>query len=838
MANYNLTQTGAQVQQLLDTVAAGYIYMGTADLTTTPDTTNPNVCYLLSAVGTYTNFRNITHASGIGIALWNGTAWSYQNVPSSAVVATDATPTANSTNPVQSGGVYSEINEIKNGIQTKNLIAGLNTYVPSWSCLQNKSATTTKYGIENIDDSESPFADILGKGIKITPYNSSSARNWNLNYTASSTHPLHISFSYWVKKSEVLAVNNAYFGLIMNASTSYDNGYIYLPNIKALLSQEVGSTITPIAQYHPASAVFSYTKVAKFASEVNGWCQIIETRDIIWNSTSYDFKYGFKIQETFTNLTIVNPQVVEGGDCPEGVYVLEDVNNSLGFTYPENSLNQLNARVSALEEQEPKRENTFVYNSAPDADSKIMTDFDATYRMDFGVRVNRSVNTGYNTSLNFLSINLINKTTSATTLAQIAVDEIAPSNYNGSYMGGNHANGKVRKITTSSAHGKTFADIGSVWTIGTKTCTLVSIVDDTNLLFFGQNSKTYPLYDFDTTMFTNGATITHSSGATHTESMTISAVASTQWWSSTTITKKHIYVDGKEITESGTYNFSQLQFVEEYDLYNTESQLQVLRANVGTYTANPNPCEIVGDKCARHSIIYTFNSASEWFITMTFLAYQDIEIDRVGFIQQGGLYSTTNRKVCIPSTLPISGYDFRIPLALDWSSTINITSEYWANQQMPPYRWIEYNNVIGSEYGYLPDYGIAPNRKDLVGAAFYLPNTHKIYPNGITNKISVSAGDSYSLTSYAKYLPPSAFNTNGVLCQFTTIYDGALYVFGDYNATGIYEVNVPQEFIGRKIEVLDKSDNVKAMASIANETILISVTTASSMVGHIVLKIK
>lgn len=82
MANYNLTQTGAEVQAILNRVAAGYIYMGTADLTTTPDTTNPNVCYLLKAVGTYTNFGNIQHASGIGIALWNGTAWSYQNVPS------------------------------------------------------------------------------------------------------------------------------------------------------------------------------------------------------------------------------------------------------------------------------------------------------------------------------------------------------------------------------------------------------------------------------------------------------------------------------------------------------------------------------------------------------------------------------------------------------------------------------------------------------------------------------------------------------------------------------------------------------------------------------------
>lgn len=120
MANYNLTQTGAEVQAILNRVAAGYIYMGVADLTTTPDTTNPKVYYLLTAVGTYTNFGNIQHSSGIGIALWNGTAWSYQNVPSSAVVETDATLTENSTTPVQSGAVWS-------GLQysTYNPLAGV-----------------------------------------------------------------------------------------------------------------------------------------------------------------------------------------------------------------------------------------------------------------------------------------------------------------------------------------------------------------------------------------------------------------------------------------------------------------------------------------------------------------------------------------------------------------------------------------------------------------------------------------------------------------------------------------------------------------------------------------
>lgn len=106
--------------EMVNNLGSGYTYKGVATLSTTPDTTTPNIFYLLGEVGTYTNIGSIQHQSGIGIAVWSGTNWSYQNVPSSAVVATDATPTANSTNPVQSGGVYNLQNLFKNNYIIEN----------------------------------------------------------------------------------------------------------------------------------------------------------------------------------------------------------------------------------------------------------------------------------------------------------------------------------------------------------------------------------------------------------------------------------------------------------------------------------------------------------------------------------------------------------------------------------------------------------------------------------------------------------------------------------------------------------------------------------------------
>lgn len=116
--NGNQEITGNVLQgallEMINALGANYQYAGVADTSTTITTTEANVFYLLTEAGTYSNMSSsIVHASGIGIALWNGSAWSYQNVPSSAVVATDATPTEGSTNPVQSSWAYTIANKVE-----------------------------------------------------------------------------------------------------------------------------------------------------------------------------------------------------------------------------------------------------------------------------------------------------------------------------------------------------------------------------------------------------------------------------------------------------------------------------------------------------------------------------------------------------------------------------------------------------------------------------------------------------------------------------------------------------------------------------------------------------
>lgn len=94
----------------------GYAYGGAVNVSSPITTSDRKMFYLLTEAGTYANMSSsIVHTSGIGIALWNGSAWSYQNVPSSAVVPTDAIPTEGSTNPVQGAWLYEQYTDLITG---------------------------------------------------------------------------------------------------------------------------------------------------------------------------------------------------------------------------------------------------------------------------------------------------------------------------------------------------------------------------------------------------------------------------------------------------------------------------------------------------------------------------------------------------------------------------------------------------------------------------------------------------------------------------------------------------------------------------------------------------
>lgn len=126
--------SGAAVFTAIDGAKAelrgrGYIYMGMADTTTVPDTSQGKVFYLASEKGEYTNFggAEVTKES-LSTLLWDGEAWSAELIADLVTpyeakqIVLDNTAsevTADEEKPVSGKGIAEAINKAKTELNTK-----------------------------------------------------------------------------------------------------------------------------------------------------------------------------------------------------------------------------------------------------------------------------------------------------------------------------------------------------------------------------------------------------------------------------------------------------------------------------------------------------------------------------------------------------------------------------------------------------------------------------------------------------------------------------------------------------------------------------------------------
>ena len=372
------------------------------------------------------------------------------------------------------------------------------------------------------------------------------------------------------------------------------------------------------------SDLFDSTREMYKAFEVGDWCQIIVNyKSIVWNIASgITWKYGFGFnyqQSKWINQSkdYVNFQISEGKELPVGIFVIQDINNSMiafpaSFKYMNNIIDQLDEQIQTLS----KKTNLLVYDKNSNANSYVQSPFNSTYDLRLYFVAKRTATSNDNPCFNFSSVSLINKTTLAETSVHSNDDDITPANYNGTYIGANHGCSDLRAVTANN-HGKTFADIGSEWSNGTYKFYIIGIIDVNTLWILGENAKVYPLWSFR--IVGTGNTLTHVSGATNTSNITVSNSTMAQFYPALFVSDLKLIADGTQITESGTYNFDELNICETYDVFNVASTLDKIKALVGTFAANPIYNQLGADKVARHSINYKFSSAAKCFVNTNFI---------------------------------------------------------------------------------------------------------------------------------------------------------------------------------------------------------------------------
>lgn len=310
-------------------------------------------------------------------------------------------------------------------------------------------------------------------------------------------------------------------------------------------------------------------------------------------------------------------------------------------------------------------------------------------------------------------------------------DNICPirfTKYLNGAIAGNHG---LIKITSSMvAHGKTSADLGSVWQSGTDQFFLAQIISANAIGFIGKKSTTIP-------RAMTSLTITHVSGATNTGTITATTNVAAEVFPVAQNSSKRIVIDGKEITEDGTYYGKRFSIVDNYNLIDPE-QVDTTQVSFMPNVGNP----IVG-----FGIDYWVDKTNTLYVDLLVNEFTNDIISSFGFIQSQklipGASLTTKRFAYLPNSNTLSAIDARLFTDRTTSSatTLIFGSANVEDTNKPISRMVEVlttaSNVktYGYAHGYFQDKGVTNNAlRKLMGEQWeWRGSTGKSYPRGIYN---------------------------------------------------------------------------------------------------------
>jgi hypothetical protein len=403
-------------------------------------------------------------------------------------------------------------------------------------------------------------------------------------------------------------------------------------------------------------------------------------------------------------------------------------------------------------------------------------------------------------------------------------------------VGANHGYTSVI-IVTMSGHGKTTADLGSRWTDGATTYTLLAI-SSINLTFGCPYTVTDGIVS--SSMINPVSSLTHVSGATNTTSVTTTTlVSSPQLKPSINNRSVRYMLDGKEIITDSTYYGNDLVVKESYNVMDYKAIIDYAQSNIGVSYTNDSV-----DGVVRLGIDYVFGDKGSVVIHHNYRALKKHSILHCGFIQSA-VMEKTGYKVLryMPNVLPKGGYDFKTPVDLtSYNQSLIYTSTDLLDPTIPPNRTVDWLvdsttgvKKAGFTMGYIVDKSNSKNSERIANSASRLwdmRDTLKNYPNAIQGK-TYNVGDYLNFICYRSYLSPNwvpdATNFNVIKDKKDT------YVYIDYH-TSVSFKNIPlDEHVGKDITVLEKSSSFTVHNSIVDaDGVLFSV---SGGYGYAILKL-
>ena len=389
-------------------------------------------------------------------------------------------------------------------------------------------------------------------------------------------------------------------------------------------------------------------------------------------------------------------------------------------------------------------------------------------------------------------------------------DEAVPACVNGCYIGANHGHNGATQVYAPD-HGKTYADVGSIWVDekGVK-FTLMRVDNEDYLLFLSQNIGSVTRYKFIQKI---EGKLSFVSDGVHTQSIVPQEQSPVDLRRVTRHTLKQAYAftNGKWRRVKGGLDCDYVELREEYDIINpatVASALTAGRPNDG-YAYQPDLADY-GQAMLSCKITYRILPDGTVLTLFDYKKKMPVPFERwIGVMFQekldvygGGIYRY------LPKTLPFTTkegtFDFSKGVAIvgePFPERGKITKEYWSNPDSPCERVVDYfrdkekNDKLAFTAGFLPVYDGEPSiRKNNLTDVVTLKYTRKHYPTFMNGDI-----DSVRGVGYKKYFLPTK---NGA-SYYKVVLDGKTYIYADFFKANTLKISLKNE-----PKLLEKSDGI------------------------------
>lgn len=347
---------------------------------------------------------------------------------------------------------------------------------------------------------------------------------------------------------------------------------------------------------------------------------------------------------------------------------------------------------------------------------------------------------------------------------QGAGDDNCPINVGWSYVGANHGWDGGSQVTMTG-HGKTTADLGSTYSDGSRTYTLLKIIGANTLLFGNPYTVASGIVTGGTTV--PAATLTHVSGGTNTANVTITGGVSLQeihpaiFGNVTTVT-----LDGRPVIDGLISQGADLAITETFQIVSYKALIDWAQANVGT-----DPLANISSMLVMAQVSNTYHLTAGGVVTV------GQTVTRVGEDFTLNMGVTQAMQINVPSGGSVQQYMPGIGTAgsYNFSTYATVTSPASQTnialaQQLvttdPATRMTQWAYTSGAAKAYGMMLGLLPvmdgkhatrrtNGTD--GRSWFMSATlGKNYPQLCWGKAMVGAGTSISGVGFRKYLPPDA----------------------------------------------------------------------------------